>query len=145
MSPLSKPTHSYRRVSLAIALSLATVIFHTILCILLSYSILDIISPHSRINAGRYAEKNATNPANITMPLASNLTNSRPAANNTAPVVPTTSGANNSMPSSLTLENARANSPVPSTKAPPQGANPAAPATEPPPEAPPAEDDHPSA
>jgi hypothetical protein len=55
MSSPSKSALSYRRVALAVALSLATIIFHTILCILLSYSILDLISPHSRINAGRHA------------------------------------------------------------------------------------------
>lgn len=54
---------SYRRVALAITLSVGTIVFHTLLCILLSYSILDLISPHSRINAGRYSKQmNESNP-----------------------------------------------------------------------------------
>ncbi|KAA1134909.1 hypothetical protein PGTUg99_016835 [Puccinia graminis f. sp. tritici] len=107
MSSPSKSALSYRRVALAVALSLATIIFHTILCILLSYSILDLISPHSRINAGRH-----TNSTNSSAPVVGNLTGPGPASNTTTPAASTTTtNANYSTPSSLTLENARTNAP----------------------------------
>ncbi|MBW0523052.1 hypothetical protein O181_062767 [Austropuccinia psidii MF-1] len=38
------------------SLSIGTIVFYALLCILLSYSILDLISPHSRVNAGKYDE-----------------------------------------------------------------------------------------
>ncbi|PLW21075.1 hypothetical protein PCANC_03088 [Puccinia coronata f. sp. avenae] len=123
MSPPSKSALSYRRVSLAIALSLATVIFHTILCILLSYSILDLISPHSRINAGRHDRVNTNSTANTLTPIVFNLTSVPPASNTTAAVVPTNSTLKNSTSSTITLENARANAPNPNTNSSSEGAS----------------------
>ncbi|OAV93507.1 hypothetical protein PTTG_00827 [Puccinia triticina 1-1 BBBD Race 1] len=120
MSSPSKSALSYRRVALAITLSLATIIFHTILCVLLSYSILDLISPHSRINAGKH-----TNPTNNSTVAVSNMTGPITASNTTVPVVSTISNSNYSTPSSLTLENSRTNAPSssPETETAPSDSN----------------------
>ncbi|CAH7666021.1 hypothetical protein BY996DRAFT_6411824 [Phakopsora pachyrhizi] len=85
MQPSSSPSINYRRIALAVPLSIGTIIFYLVLSILLSYSILDFISPHPKINAGN--NNSLRRPTNVPG-------NMDPTRNATAPATPTANQSN---------------------------------------------------